>query len=86
MIGKVDHRRIEDAFFQYAALRVASWYPEHFKLCALQLHAMTTMTIGNMISVPWVLHEKVFRCILVNMYNMCSGQEKCILCNLGQNK
>ena len=45
---KVDRRCIEDSFFQYAALRIASWYPEHFKLSALQLHAMTTTTINNM--------------------------------------
>ena len=47
----MDRRRVEDAFFQYAALRVASWYPEHFKLPILQFHAMTTMTISNMTTV-----------------------------------
>lgn len=47
----MDRRRVEDAFFQYAALRVASWYPEQFKIPTLQFHAMTTMTISNMTTV-----------------------------------
>ena len=42
------HRRIEDAFFQYAILRAASWHPDDFCLCDLPLHGNTTATIENM--------------------------------------
>ncbi len=48
---KVDRRRIEDAFFQYAALRVASWYPAQFKDSALLLHSSTTATTAKMTTV-----------------------------------
>lgn len=45
---RVDRRRIEDAFFQYAVLRAASWYPDDFCLYNLPLHGNTTATIENM--------------------------------------
>jgi hypothetical protein len=38
-------RRIEDAYYQYAALRVASWYPDTFPLSDLPLHAATNETL-----------------------------------------
>ena len=64
----MDRRRVEDAFFQYAALWVASWYPEHFKLPILQFHAMKTMTINNMTTVyHGAFMRKYFRYIFVNV-------------------
>lgn len=39
----LDRRRLEDAHFQYALLRVASWY--NFDLASLPLHGSTHETI-----------------------------------------
>ena len=40
---QLDRRRLEDAHFQYAILRVASWY--NFDLASLPLHGSTQETI-----------------------------------------
>ena len=42
---KLDRRRIEDAFFQYAILTVVSWYSQHFSLCQLPMHNMASETV-----------------------------------------
>lgn len=34
----MDRRRLQEAFFQYALLKVASWYPKHIALEKLILH------------------------------------------------
>lgn len=44
---KVDRRRIEDAFFQFALLKAASWYPHKFDHSQLPLHANSTYTIAK---------------------------------------
>lgn len=46
---KIDRRRIEDAFFQYAVLKAASWYPLHFDLEHLPLHAATPNTVAHFV-------------------------------------
>lgn len=48
--AKVDRRRIE-AFFQYALLRVTSWYPEQLSLSSLPLHNKTTEILPSTVSV-----------------------------------
>lgn len=47
---QLDRRRVEDAFFQFALLRVCLWYPEHFKVSCLALHSATSSTILNITS------------------------------------
>ena len=44
----LDRRRLEDAHFQYAILKVASWYPSSFKLTDLPLHGATRETLLQM--------------------------------------
>lgn len=44
---KVDHRRIEDAFFQYALLTIQAMYPENIKLSDLPMHYNTSTTLIN---------------------------------------
>ena len=39
---KLDRRRAEDAFFQYAIL---TWYPDYFNIQDLPLHASTMKTV-----------------------------------------
>ena len=34
----MDRRRLQEAFFQYALLRVASWYPKYIALEKVNLH------------------------------------------------
>lgn len=48
---KLDRRRIESAFFQYAALRVASFHPDLFQTSKLPLHSETVNTIAEMTTV-----------------------------------
>lgn len=43
---KVDRRRVDDAFFQYAILRASSWYPHKFNLSSLPLHGDTRNTLS----------------------------------------
>ena len=38
---KVDRCRIEEAFFQYALLRVTLWYPDQLSMSTLPLHNKT---------------------------------------------
>ena len=35
---RLDRRRIEDAYYQYALLRICSWYPNTFELNKLSFH------------------------------------------------
>jgi len=44
---KLDRRRAEAAHFQYAVLRVATWYPETFSLSELPLHNNLEATLSN---------------------------------------
>ena len=44
----LDRRRLEDAHFQYAILKVALWYPSSFKLTDLPLHGPTRETLLHM--------------------------------------
>ena len=46
----LDRRRIEDGFYQYAVLRVCSWYPQHFKLEEISLHSDCDESILNIIT------------------------------------
>ena len=48
---RLDRRRVEDAFFQYAMLRAASWYPHSFSLCTLPCHKDTTDTLAKFTAV-----------------------------------
>ena len=48
---RVDRRRVEDAFFQYALLRAASWYSHHFSLSTLPLHNDTLDTLSKFTTV-----------------------------------
>lgn len=41
---RLDRRRIGDAFFQYAVLKVSAWYAPHFPLHQLPLHSSTSET------------------------------------------
>ena len=43
----MDRRRLQEAFFQYALLRVASWYPKHIVLEQLWLHDDLPKTLLN---------------------------------------
>ena len=49
--AKFDRRRIEEAFFQYALLRVTSWYPDQLSLSSLPLHNKTTEILPSTVSV-----------------------------------
>lgn len=42
---KLDRRRAEAAYFQFAILRVASWYPDLFKVSNLPLHSSLPNTL-----------------------------------------
>ena len=42
---KLDRRRVEDAFFQFAVLRICSWYPDTFKSNNLVLHCSFDKTV-----------------------------------------
>lgn len=44
---RVDRHRVEDAFFQFALLKAASWYPSHFDISQLPLHAKSLETISK---------------------------------------
>ena len=46
----VDRRRIEEAFFQYALLKVIAWYPQHFSIGDLPLHAKTVHVLPSVVS------------------------------------
>ena len=48
---RVDRRRVEDAFFQFALLKAASWYPSIFNISKLPLHAKALETISNFTTV-----------------------------------
>ena len=41
----MDRRRLEEAFLQYALLRVASWYPSHISIDKLHLHDGLSRTL-----------------------------------------
>ena len=43
----MDRRRLQDAFFQYALLRVGSWYPKHIAIEKLYLHDGLSDTLLN---------------------------------------
>lgn len=45
----MDRRRLEEAFMQYALLRVCSWYPSVIKIDILFLHEGLTQTLRDMI-------------------------------------
>ena len=49
----LDRRRLEDAHFQYAILRVAAWY--NLKLTDLPLHGATTDTLLRISSIFYKL-------------------------------
>ena len=48
---KVDRRRIEEAFFQYALLRVTLLYPDYFSVSTLPLHNKTIEILPKIVSV-----------------------------------
>ena len=48
---KVDRRRIEEAFFQYALLRVTLWYPDQLSMSTLPLHNKTMEILPRIVSV-----------------------------------
>lgn len=43
--------RMEDAFFQYAALRVSQWYPEDIEPISVKLHSSTSETLEKITTV-----------------------------------
>lgn len=43
----MDRRRLQEAFFQYALLKVASWYPKHVDIEKLYLHDGLSDTLLN---------------------------------------
>lgn len=45
------NRRMEDAFFQYALLRVSQWYPEDIEPITVRLHSTTSETLEKITSV-----------------------------------
>ena len=47
----LNRRRIEDAFFQYAALKVARWYPEVIEPIRVKLHSSTSETLEKITAV-----------------------------------
>ena len=44
---KLDRRRAEAAYFQFALLRVAAWYPHLFTLSDLSLHKNLENTLSK---------------------------------------
>ena len=52
----MDRRRLQEAFFQYALLRVASRYPKHIAVDKLYLHEGLSDTLLNVTA----LFHKVF--------------------------
>ena len=48
---KVDRRRIEEAFFQYALLRVTLWYPDQLSMSTLPLHNKTMEILPRIVSI-----------------------------------
>ena len=48
---KLDRRRLEDAHFQYAILKVAGWYPQHLNICELPLHSALQETLSKVVAV-----------------------------------
>ena len=64
--------RIEDAYYQYTALKVASWYPDTFPLSYLPLHAATNETLPNMVRVYHRLFMEHYSSkIFLHMYQPC---------------
>lgn len=45
---KVDRHRVEDAFYQFALLKVVSWYPKQFDISSLAMHADIGETLSKM--------------------------------------
>lgn len=43
----MDRRRLQEAFIQYALLKVASWYPKHVDIQKLWLHDGLPETLLN---------------------------------------
>ena len=62
---RIDRRRVEDAFFQYALLRTASMYPDMFALAELPLHADTRDTLSKFTTV----YHKAFMDRYASMYH-----------------
>lgn len=48
---RLDCRRVEDAYLQFATLRVCSWYPQHFDVGKLPLHSNTSNTLQQITSI-----------------------------------
>lgn len=46
----LDRRRVEDAYYQFAVLRVCSWYPSNFQMKDLALHNSTSGTMQQMVT------------------------------------
>lgn len=52
----LDRRRVEAAHFQYAVLRVASWYPDVLDITQLPLHSHADNTLTSVFSV-WGFYD-----------------------------
>lgn len=48
---RLDRRQLEDAYFQYATLRVAAWYPDHLQIGQIRLHSSAAKTIQEIVTV-----------------------------------
>ncbi len=58
---KLDRRRVEDGYFQYALLKAASWYPGKFSLEDLPLHSSTVKTVA--------LFTKIYHGVFMDKYS-----------------
>ena len=65
---RVDRRRIEDSFFEYAILRAASWYPETFDLDKLPLHSEAKNTLSYFTTI----YHGAFMAKYASMYSRTS--------------
>ena len=63
----LDRRRVEDAYYQYAGVKVCHWYPDTFCLANLPLHAEISETLPMMTKVYHGLFMKCYS----STYDFC---------------
>ena len=66
----LDRRRVEDAYYQYALLRICSWYPSILRIEDLPLHSNTADSIQSIMN---LYHEAFMR-------KYCGKGYLCIKC------
>ena len=73
----LNRRRMEEAFFQYAALKVSQWYPNAIDYTSVKLHSGTSETL-EMITT-------VYHGAFMNKYAGMFQNYECIQCKCKSN-